>query len=217
MEIIRRTIGWHGPGHKLPAIYDFCLHLCRTDIIGLSIVVIRLAWTYFKLFFHIMFTFSSLFFVLARLYIYYLHEFGYRRSRSIKTNVVTLLGTYTCYIIFMNIIIHCKINIIYRFSYIVCTFVDDITQQFLNLEAKAHTSKVYPRLSRHVGGIRNMYTCIYSLFRLYISRLYMKQKKNYITHMQQSCMHTYDCRLYEYESILYLLFHKLIFHLRSYT
>jgi len=62
MEIIRRTIGWHDPGHKLPAMYDFCLHICRTDIVGLSIVVIRLAWTYFKLFFHIMFTFGSLFF-----------------------------------------------------------------------------------------------------------------------------------------------------------
>lgn len=63
------TLNNRGPGPKLPAMYDFCKYECRTDTVGLSIVVVRPAWTYFKLFFHIVFTFGSLFFVPAHAYI----------------------------------------------------------------------------------------------------------------------------------------------------
>lgn len=51
MEIIRRTIGWPAHGHILPAMNDSCKYVCKTDIVGLSIVIVRPAWTYFKLFY----------------------------------------------------------------------------------------------------------------------------------------------------------------------
>jgi len=103
MEIICRTIGWLGPGPKLPAIYDFCKYERRTDTVGLSIVVVRLAWTYFKLFFHIRFSFFG---AHTRVYISIIYT-----NLVIAGHVLSKRTLPTYYYIFMNIIIYCNIYI----------------------------------------------------------------------------------------------------------
>jgi len=69
----------------------------------------------------------------TRVYIYYLHEFGYRRSRSIKMNVTyILLYIYKYYNILQYKYIYTHILIqlycIVFYTVLSSTFVDDITQ-----------------------------------------------------------------------------------------